>query len=256
MRTRNLPWHRALAIGVIAGVSLTAACGADQPQEQDSSQIDQELSSVLSTATQKQEASAATPTPTTDDLIARLEARLGSLTYDHPHSIMLEMSKRLPDWGGYYLGEDGKYYVYMTNPVAGEGMDRDIAAALSSFVWGHTIDHSGNTEEQRLSLTAEDIVIVKGRYTMLQLLDWYWLSDFVPVLGRPDQGVTGIGISGDRLFLDLASEEYRDKALASLRELDIPEEAVDISVTGPAFPDVGPPDLWERTQTLRAGSLW
>jgi hypothetical protein len=249
MRSRCRVLTRALIIvGIVAAVPLTVACGIDQrqgdpanqPQENSTtihaSENEPATSNPGSVAASEAVEEDTTTQPPKNGAVAQLEERLGSLTHNHDDKHMLEIAKRVPEWGGYFV-RDEIVHVYLTDMTNVEGTKSALADELSNIeVRGRWADDGIVYERGLLGrpVSAEELVVEEGQFTMLQLLEWFWLTDFQASFSQSGSGVTGMAVyeSENRLGLNLEAEEHRDGAATKLEGMGIPVEAVRFSVTG------------------------
>lgn len=168
-----------------------------------------------------------------DAYLAAKENSTGPETYDE---ILADIALKVPGYGGHFVDANGVLNVHL---LSNEELET-IKATLAQYREAGVV--AGITEDRLANLLRR-----QGRYDFLQLYNWR-VALRSNVLGM--EGVTSLDINEVRNSITLGVKDLTlgEEILEKVRQLRIPEAAVDIVERGPIEYD-----LREKRTTLAGG---
>lgn len=137
------------------------------------------------------------------------------------HEDFAKMAEKIPDFGGFYLDENGQPTVYLLDP--GSARKDEVRSALKE-VFGEDVLTFEN--DRRRSGDAPEVQLREGTYRMGSLLSWY---ERLPRVLKIDGAImTDLHERENNLTVGVKTLEATDRVEEKLRELEIPREAVEI----------------------------
>jgi len=132
----------------------------------------------------------------------------------------LDLARRIPGFGGYFLDAQGRPTVYLSGPA-------DPAIAASEL----------GDELTRRGLGPSDLRVRPASYTWLELHEWHERST-MEALSVPGTFFTDIDEASNRLRVGVADAASASEVRATFARLGVPEAAVIVEVTEPILPMV------------------
>jgi hypothetical protein len=160
------------------------------------------------------------------------------LTVDDP---LVEVAKRIPEFGGMFFDDNGDLNVYMVeaeralSPQAREAQKVHLKEALTAVLGPEFLTQD---REQRATLRGQaapqsspEIKVIQGEYTVMQLAKW--LPGVAQALNVPGVVLVDLDEGQNRLRIGIESSAARAPVEAMLVQQGIPLAAVIIEETGP-----------------------
>jgi len=130
-----------------------------------------------------------------------------------------ELVRSIPGFGGLFLDGDGVATVYVTNPMAVEGVDNEVL----SYLGRSGID------------APPEVRVRRGDFTLLQLDEWFEATS-PEVLGLESAVFVDLDEAANRLTIGVEDAGTADRAQRIAMDLGVPEEAVSVVLTEPILP--------------------
>jgi hypothetical protein len=125
----------------------------------------------------------------------------------------------IPGFGGLFLDDDGVATVYVTNPMAVEGVDDEVL----SYLGQHGID------------APPEVRVRRGDFTLLQLDEWFEATS-PEVLELESAVFVDLDEAANRLTIGVEDAGTADRARRIAIDRGVPEEAVSVFLTDPILP--------------------
>ena len=141
----------------------------------------------------------------------------GTSQYKTHDELMLDIGRRVPEFGGMYLSEDNSIlYVYVTDGYEDVLKREEVKEAIEDVL------KAGLTTRRELRL-------IQAQFPMSKLYEWY-IELQGPVFRNPNVVMTDLDEGQNRIEIGMDDRDAIAGLRASLASLNIPEKAIVISV--------------------------
>lgn len=137
------------------------------------------------------------------------------------HQDFEQIASEIPDFGGFYLDEEGNPTVYLLDPAPSR---KDEVRSVLEETFGEDI--FSLADEPRRSEEPPELQLREGIYSMEELLAWY--ERLPEVLTADGAIMVDLHERENNLTVGVETREAADRVEERLRELEIPREAVEI----------------------------
>lgn len=146
---------------------------------------------------------------------------LGEVDTDNIHDDFAQVAERIPDFGGFYLDENGQPKAYLLDPNSER--TAEVEEALIEAFGEGVLERGDNP---RRSVEDPQLELLEGTYVMQDLLEWYERTG--SVFEFEETVFVDLNEQENNLTVGVENLEARESIEDRLREEDIPLEAVEI----------------------------